>query len=77
MPQLPAQWSVGLKEAAMTEDDTAEYHAQREQQERELAAAATDPSVQAIHLELAGRHAELQNKDAPTPRARLSISNPA
>lgn len=61
----------------MTKENKTEYHAKREQQERELAAAATDPSIRAIHLELADRHAGLQGKDSPTPRARLSIADPA
>lgn len=56
----------------MTEENTAEYHAKREQQERALAAAADDASIRAIHLELANRHAELKAKDAPTQRVRLS-----
>lgn len=62
------------KEGAMTEDKKAKYHAQREQQERALAAAADEPSIRAIHLELADRHAELASKDRPTQRVRLSIS---
>ena len=56
----------------MTEASTAQYHAKREQKERELAATANDPAVRAIHLALADRHAELKHKNAP--RVRLPIS---
>jgi hypothetical protein len=42
-----------------------DYHAKREQQERELAAASIDPSVKAIHLELAERYADLRHRNCP------------
>ncbi len=41
----------------MTEENTSAYYKQREQQERSLAAAATDPCARAAHLEMAERYA--------------------
>ncbi|CAH0357151.1 hypothetical protein SPH9361_04800 [Sphingobium sp. CECT 9361] len=41
----------------MTEQNTRAYYTQREQQERDLAAAATDPCAKAAHLEMAERYA--------------------
>ncbi len=56
----------------MSDDPTAEYHAKRERQERELAAAAIDPAVRGIHLALADRYARLVNEADPV-RSRLSL----
>lgn len=46
----------------MTDDLEYQHHLKREQQERALAEAATNPAVAAVHLEMAKRHAELGAK---------------
>ncbi|MET3762082.1 hypothetical protein [Sphingomonas sp. UYEF23] len=56
----------------MPDENTVEYYAKREAQERELAEAATDPAIQAIHLDLAKRYANLQD-EAAQGRSRLSL----
>ncbi len=43
---------------------TTNYYAKREQQERELAASATDSSIVAIHLDMAERYAKLVHADS-------------
>lgn len=58
----------------MPEENTPEYHAKREEQERGLAAAATDPAIRAIHLNMAERYAALQG-EAVQSRSRLSLPN--
>ena len=47
----------------MTEDTNA-YYKQREQQERDLAAAATDPCAKAAHLEMAECYASYTGENA-------------
>ena len=50
----------------MTDFNSIEYYASREQRERELAKAATSPAIAKIHLEMATRYSELTAK--PTSR---------
>lgn len=59
----------------MAAENTTEYYLKREQQERELAAAANDPNIKNIHLEMADQYATLAASDAPT-RTKLSITMP-
>jgi hypothetical protein len=40
-----------------------DYYRQREQAEKDLAAAATDPAIRAIHETLAGKYAELAHRE--------------
>jgi hypothetical protein len=54
----------------LAEEDDETYYARRAQQELDLAAAATDPAIKAIHLDLAGRyaaHREHAARGEPTP----------
>ncbi|MES3150921.1 hypothetical protein [Sphingomonas faeni] len=46
----------------MTIEDNEQYCARRVGQELDLAAAATDPAVKAIHLNLAARYATLRER---------------
>ena len=43
------------------------YYLRREQEERDLAGAATDPAIRAIHHTLAGKYAELARREMPPP----------
>lgn len=45
-------------------DNSAEYYRSREQKERNLAQAAFDPAIAAIHLDMAARYSKLIS---PTP----------
>ena len=42
--------------------DDLEHYAARERQARELAEAATDPRIKAIHLDMAERYVKRQNE---------------
>lgn len=44
----------------MTDQNDPEYYAARERQARELAAAATDPQIKRIHLDMAERYAKMK-----------------
>jgi hypothetical protein len=59
----------------MAAENTTEYYLKREQQERELAAAANDSNIKNIHLEMAEKYAALAAPDTPT-RSKLSITMP-
>lgn len=59
----------------MMDQATTDYYAKREQQERELAASATDPSIAAIHLDMAERYAKLVHADSNPKRKELGITN--
>lgn len=54
----------------MTDLNSVEYYLSRERRERELAAAAANPTIAAVHLEMATRYADLidQAVDAPARR---------
>lgn len=56
----------------MSDENSVEYYAKREAQERELAEAATDSAIRGIHRELAERYAKLQDETAQG-RSRLSL----
>lgn len=56
----------------MSDENTVEYYAKREAQERELAEAAIDSAIRGIHLDLAQRYANLQ-AEAAQGRSRLSL----
>jgi len=45
------------------------YYLRREQEERNLAAAAKDPAIGAIHETLAQKYAELARRAMPPPGA--------
>lgn len=59
----------------MAAENTIDYYLKREQQERELAAAANDSNIKNIHLEMADKYATLAATDVPT-RSKLSITPP-
>ena len=44
-----------------------EYYLRREQAERDLAEAASDPAIRAIHETLAEKYAELARREMPPP----------
>ena len=46
------------------------YYLRREQEERDLAGAATDPAIRAIHHTLAGKYAALARREMP-PRGAV------
>ena len=48
------------------------YYLRREQEERELAAAASDPQIRAIHEILAQKYAELARREMPPPSESTS-----
>ena len=56
------------------DQNTPEYYARREQQERELAAAALDPTIKAIHLDLAERYAALARPEPKPKRKTLGLA---
>ena len=49
----------------MSDPNDFEHYKSREQQERALTAAAVDPAVRAVHLEMAERYAALVREAAP------------
>jgi len=57
----------------MAAENTTEYYLKREQQERDLAAAANDLNIKNIHMGMAEKYATLAAADAPT-RSKLSIT---
>ena len=58
----------------MCELNNAEFYAQRERQERALAARAENPAIRNIHLELADSYVELTARARNVPeRVRLRL----
>ena len=54
----------------MIDLNTTDYYRSREQQERELAEAATSPAISGIHLDMARRYSELISNTMPQIEAR-------
>jgi len=48
------------------------YYLRREQEERDLAKGATDPTIRAIHETLARKYADLARPDMPPPAGTAS-----
>lgn len=57
----------------MSEQDTAQYFRIRELRQRSMASAAIDPTIAAIHLELADRYAELTDRSESAGRHKLRL----
>ena len=59
----------------MSERNSTDYYERRERKERTLAAAAADPQIAAIHLEMAERYAMLagEGRQAAPQRLRLVL----
>ena len=54
----------------MSDENDPEYHALRERQARALAAAAVEPQVRKVHLDMAERYARLLEQAGSAPPAR-------
>lgn len=54
----------------MSELNSAEYYRAREQRERGLATAASDPAIAKIHTEMADRYADLVGASASESGSR-------
>ena len=61
----------------MSELNSTGYYKVREQKERSLAEAATDPAIAAIHTDMANRYAALVAKTDASNRPRLRIAQDA